>query len=104
MSCKLKNSLAICAFVMYNNKRNICRVVRAGRRSTIGNRVVLQRVLEGSNPLPCAKKLPKLRNYVSLGSFSLLVFQFLSAFALNGNVQICDVMSENFRNFFVNLS
>ena len=34
----------------------IWRVVRAGRRSTIGNRVMLSKVSEGSNPLLSAKK------------------------------------------------
>ena len=35
---------------MYNNKA-IRRVVRAGRRSTIGNRVTGYNLFEGSNPL-----------------------------------------------------
>ena len=34
----------------------IWRVVRAGRRSTIGNRVMLSKVSEGSNPLLSARK------------------------------------------------
>ena len=42
---------------MYNNKAlNTRRVVRAGRRSTIGNRVNGQNRFEGSNPLLSAKK------------------------------------------------
>ena len=36
----------------------IWRVVRAGRRSTTGNRVVGKRLLEGSNPLLSAKARP----------------------------------------------
>lgn len=39
---------------MYNNKA-IRRVVRAGRRSTIGNRVTGYNLFEGSNPLLSAK-------------------------------------------------
>lgn len=39
---------------MYNNKA-IRRVVRAGRRSTIGNRVMGYNLFEGSNPLLSAK-------------------------------------------------
>ena len=46
--------LAIYIIIMYNNKA-IRRVVRAGRRSTIGNRVTGYNLFEGSNPLLSAK-------------------------------------------------
>ena len=44
--------------VSYNSMavRQIRRVVRAGRRSTIGNRVTGYNLFEGSNPLLSAKK------------------------------------------------
>ena len=47
--------LAILTLLLYNSKA-IRRVVRAGRRSTIGNRVNRQSGFEGSNPLLSAKK------------------------------------------------
>ena len=46
----------------------ICRVVRAGRRSTIGNRVNRQSGFEGSNPLPCAKKRTQQKSWVLLNN------------------------------------
>ena len=67
---KFKNTLDFYVVVSYNSMavRQIRRVVRAGRRSTIGNRVTGYNLFEGSNPLLSAKK----KRVATRGSFSFL--------------------------------
>ena len=68
--CIRKKCLDFLLRIRYNS-RATRRVVRAGRRSTTGNRVSRQRGFEGSNPLLSAKKR---RTAISRGNYRSFYF------------------------------
>ena len=77
---------------MYNNKA-IRRVVRAGRRSTIGNRVTGYNLFEGSNPLLSAKNEKAVPQGMAFSFFICKGFEQGGSRLACGRKQSCGLFS-----------